>query len=707
MSKKQSYNAFLVALSLMLQINLVAQLTINNSLTPQQLVQNVLMGSGVTATNITFTGDKDAIAEFGGTTNIGLSNGVVMTTGTTFGPNGPQGPNNLDDASVDNSQPGDALLSSINSNTTLNAAVLEFDFVPTGDTIKFQYVLGSEEYPEFACGQFNDIFGFFISGPNPNGGNYLNENIALIPGTTLPVSIKNINKGGCSAYPQYYIDNTGGKTIQYDGFTTPLTAIAPVTCGATYHIKLAIADVSDWKYDTGVFLEAGSFSSKSISVKPSVVFGLNDSTIFEGCGKYTLNLTRNSNTVSTVDSITYSLSGTAIKNTDYTLSSSSITSNKIFFPIGKSSVMLDISALQDFAVEGTEYFTITLDLFQCNMLVQKTISIYIADVSPLSVDAGKDTILNCPNTTINLKATASGGVAGSGNYKYSWNDGQVGNTIVVSPKINTTFIVSVKDTCGIFVAKDSVKVSVNYNPLSLTVTGNTEICPGSSTTITANVKFGLPGYKYKWQPSNDSISAITASPNSTTTYTVTVIDKCGLQKQAGIKVIVAQTKADFTYTLNPGQLVYFTNASIDADSLSWFFGDDSTSIIANPLHIYADSGTYKVTLIATNSLGCIDTISKIFTIFPDMYFYFPNSFTPNNDGFNDVYTGKGYGIAHYKMDIYDRWGKLIYRTTDINKGWDGKNEQGKAGIENYVCVFDVGDFFGNSIHRMGVVVLVR
>jgi gliding motility-associated-like protein len=700
-----------LVLLLIVPPRLFAQLAIDTTLTPQQLVQNVLMGNGVTASNIVFKGAHHdtiySIAKFSGATNIGLPAGVVMTTGTTTGKNGPQGPNSSTQSGIDNAEPGDSLLSSVNSNTTLNATTLEFDFVPTGDSINFHYVFGSEEYPEYACGNFNDIFGFFISGPKPGGGNYVKQNIAIIPGTALPVSIKNINKSGCSTYSKYYIDNAAGTTIQYDGFTTPLTAIAPVTCGSTYHIKLAIADVSDGLFDSGVFLEAGSFSSTSISVNSNASFGVNDTTIFEGCGHTFVTLKRSISSAINSDSIDYTLTGTASNSVDYTLSSSNITGNKVIFPIGVDSVRLDFNAIQDFIPEGLEYFTLTLNIKLCNKYTQKTVTVYIADVTPLTITASNDTTLFCPNSPVTLKAFAKGGLNTLAGYKYIWSNGATGSSISVNPNSTTQYVVNVKDTCGLYNASDTINVFVNYVPISLNVSSNVEICSGGSAALIAKANYGRPGYTYNWKPTNDTITGIIVAPGTTTTYTVTVKDQCGQSAVKTVTVRIAETKADFNYTFAHNLQVDFSNTSVEADSSLWFFGDSAFSTVYNPSHVYADSGIYKVKLIVYNAIGCTDTIEHTFLLFPDLEFYFPNSFSPNNDGRNDVFTGKGYGIYRYLMKIYDRWGNLIFTSEDANIGWDGKNKSGKTQMDSYVCVFDVEDFFGHSIHRTGNVMLVR
>jgi hypothetical protein len=234
-----------------------AQLAVNGNLTPEEMVQ-FFVGSGINYSNVLYTGADTARGIFtnGGTTNLGVDHGLALTSGTIQ--NIP-GPDNNSGASGFNSTPGDSLLSVLVGTVTYDACVLEFDFVPASDTAWCDFVFGSEEYPEYVGSTFNDVFGFFVSGPNPDGGNYEFKNIALVPGTDLPVAINNVN---AFYYPEYYVDNTGGLTIQYDGFTTVLTAKCAVVAGATYHFKLAVADAGDGILDSGVLLEAESFESQ-------------------------------------------------------------------------------------------------------------------------------------------------------------------------------------------------------------------------------------------------------------------------------------------------------------------------------------------------------------------------------------------------------------------------------------------------------------
>ena len=249
----------LIFVSILISGSLHAQLQVVNNPNTIQLVNNFIL-SGVSASNIAFTGAPNAIGSFtnGNSTNIGLSDGIVLTTGDLAVT--PIGNISTAFASFNNSLPGDNLLGSLVGSSTYDAAVLEFDLIPVGNVLEFNYVFASEEYPEYVNSGVNDVFGFFVSGSNPSGGNYTDYNIATVPGSSLPVAIDNINAGANSSY---FIDNLGalGQTIVFDGFTTVLQAKIKVTAFSSYHLKMAITDVGDGVWDSGIFLEAKSMKS--------------------------------------------------------------------------------------------------------------------------------------------------------------------------------------------------------------------------------------------------------------------------------------------------------------------------------------------------------------------------------------------------------------------------------------------------------------
>jgi hypothetical protein len=246
-----------------------AQLTITDNL-PIASIAELLEGTGVTITNVEVLCNGASMGHFIGSSDLPIEEGLLLTTGSASQVAGPASTT----ASMNSGGPSDPDLMAIAGSIVVDACVLRFDCIPMGDTLLFNYVFGSEEYPEFVC-NFNDVFGLFLSGPGI-AGPYTNNavNVALIPGTQTPISINTVN-GGLNNDPsntfcpavneQYYINNTQGTTVAYDGFTVNLVATAVVVPGETYTFKLAVGDAMDAIYDSGVFLEAFSFRSFGIS----------------------------------------------------------------------------------------------------------------------------------------------------------------------------------------------------------------------------------------------------------------------------------------------------------------------------------------------------------------------------------------------------------------------------------------------------------
>jgi hypothetical protein len=267
-------NALLVLSGFFATGTTTAQIDIQNTSTPEDLVQNVLLGSGVQIFNVTFNGVpgssvNEQIGFFDGENcNVGIDYGVLLATGSVFNAEGPNDIGSSTTGGGFNGQSDPDLVAIGNSPNINDAAVLEFDFIAISDTILFDFVFASDEYLEFVNSSFNDVFGFFLSGPGISGPYSDNAiNIALIPGSLVPVSIDNVNNG---TNADYYVDNGDGFSapystdphyIQYDGFTVPITVIATVVPGAMHHIKLTVGDAGDAAYDSAVFLSGGTFMS--------------------------------------------------------------------------------------------------------------------------------------------------------------------------------------------------------------------------------------------------------------------------------------------------------------------------------------------------------------------------------------------------------------------------------------------------------------
>ncbi len=694
-----------------------AQLTTSNAMTPAQLVQNVLLGTGITATNITYTGAPLARGTFNGSTsNLGLATGVLLCTGHI---NNACGPNNNSSITNVNGLPGDADLNIITAPAVSHdACILEFDFIPRSDTVKFRYIFGSEEYMEYVNSPplpatVNDGFGFFISGPGITGPFSNNaKNIALVPGTALPVTMYNLslNNNG-----QYYFDNgdgagTGtapdGLTIQYDGFTVPLTAISAVQCGQTYHIKIAIGDAFDSSIDSGVFLEAGSFSSPEQIVVTSNAFmagqpTINDTLLYEGCGKARIHFQRLGTACNLIypDTVYYTISGTATNGVDYTAIGDSVlyASN-----IDTASILLNINP--DALTEGNE--TVTLNVV--NSTPPASITFTIIDSPPLTVNLDPDATFSCPPASMQITAATAGGTPP---YQYSWvNATSSIFTATINPQQTSTYYVTVSDGCG-NTATDSMHIIVTaYVPMQLTVSNDTAICYGDVVTLKTQLTGGRSNFTYNWTPGGSSSDSLRVSPSNTTLYTVTVTDQCNQSVTGTVTVSTQPIQALFYFNQVTNQNVQFNNASTGATNYHWNFGDgsaDSVSYELNPTHYFSHDGTFIVSLVVTNAQGCKDSAFQTLVILPDFYFYFPNSFSPNDDGKNDTFTGYGIGIKSFQMTIYNRWGELIYITNDITKGWDGTYLGAEAEAGVYVCIFDLETFNKKEVKKIGNVNLVR
>ncbi len=760
------------------------------------LVQNVLLGPGVSVSNISFNGSSTAISKFTANgTNLGINEGIVITTGTVYNNgSGPQGPNNQSNSGVDNDMGGYGLLSSIIGGTqTFNAAILEFDFIPYADTVRFRYVFGSEEYPEFAPpnnSTYNDVFGFFISGPGIAGL----QNIAKLPNGSV-VSINNVNQITNSSYFNNNGDgnsspqNSSDQYIQYDGFTDVLEAVSRVQCGQTYHLILSIADVGDGIFDSGIFLEANSLSSKT---PVDVTYELSDhayadtSLMAEGCVSATVTLKRTNN-LNVALSIPISVSGTASEGLDYT----NIPVNVTFAP-GQSTIQFTFDALMDALTEGQETIILNFELVDpCGNTTPIVLQLGIADVLPVTVTIESSDVL-CPGQNLEIIANATGG---GGVYTYQWNTGETTSSIFVSPSSTQTYTVSVTDNClnqtavasntievpqylpieinetsditeicpyldtmlyanvtggaGNYVYQwysnhneqlgvldsqqivpsisavyyilvtdqcgiqelDSVIYTITSPPLILNIINDQIICPGDSVLISVSATGGYGSYYYLWKQTEETTPSIIVNPKKTTLYSVFVSDDCQTFKvMDSVTVKVIKPTANFiisSQTLFDDLPITFENKSSNASFYQWDFGNGLNSSLVNPNTVYDDPGTYFVKLIATDQLGCIDSIVKPIIILPAYYIYVPNTFTPDKSRYNNFFQVSTFGVQSLSIVIYNRWGEEVFSADDLNFKWDGTSKGKAVQDGTYVWVIKYVTTSGHEEELIGHVNLIR
>ncbi|NDA98411.1 MAG: PKD domain-containing protein [Flavobacteriia bacterium] len=606
---------------------------VSNTQTPTQLVNNVLLGMGVTASNITINGNpvnanavQGNVASFTNTNpTFPISSGLLLTTGNAIAA---QGPNNS--TSLSNNLPATANVASdphlniLAAGTVTNGVVLEFDFIPTGDTLNFRYIFGSEEYPEFSPSTFNDAFGLFLWGPGITGpyalAGYANgANIATIPGG-IPVTINNV---GDASNTQYYVFNDNGSTygnaIQYDGTTVLLTAAASVQCNQTYHIKLAISNVSDMNYDSGVFLEANSFSSNVVDVAVATVSG--DTTIVEGCNFADIFFTRPEGDLFDTLSIIYTIGGTATEGIDY----ANLMDTILFLP-GVDTVILNLTPIQDNIIEGYESVIISVNIINpCGDTIVSSGTIYVWD-GPI-IDSLWSTNANClPTGSVHVTVVAPSVPA-----TYLWTSP---NALTFSgpdwQNINPGwyYITVTQAQCSI---SDSVEVLLTAPPL-------------------ANFSFVAP--LSNCQPAE--FSFVNNSLNATS-YNWTFGDGNGSTGNNPSHTYSNQTFG--TYTV---QLIAFVDPLCASDTTLTINLDVCACIDPAALNF--------------NALANVDDGSCIYP-FPEVFA--PNVFTPNSDAENPTYFLSGKNLVSLELTILNRWGAVVFSksSSDLinnNPAWDGK-----------------------------------
>lgn len=370
-----------------------SQIAVTGGYTAQQLA-NILAGPNITVTNAVLTGGAVARGSFSGTNvDIGFDSGVILSSGNI---NEAPGPNGAGNVGANLGQPGTAQMTTLAGVNTFDAITLEFDFEVQSTSIQFNYVFASEEYPEYAPpnnSSFNDVFAFYISGPGVTG----QENIALVPNSTSPVSINNINPVTNS---QYYINNTGGQDIQFDGYTTVLEAKRNnlIAC-QVYHLKLVICDAGDGVYSSAVFLQENSLVQGLVDVQTQTINS--DDIALEGCipASFTFSYDEISNQDQVINFI---VGGTAVNGVDYQFVDSSMT-----IVAGDTSATIYIDAFSDGITEGQESVWIIYQPAAC--AAYDTAYLFIDDAQPIDFTLdGFD--LDCyADNTGEIQVNATGG----------------------------------------------------------------------------------------------------------------------------------------------------------------------------------------------------------------------------------------------------------------------------------------------------------
>lgn len=450
-----------------------------------------------------------------------MEKGLLLTSGQALNA---LGPNNAPGTGTQNApffadDPGDADLQYLSDafgggSISYDVCIVELDVFAATNEVVFEYVFGSEEYPEYVydIGQYNDIFAFLVSGPgivgDPNLSNNA-QNIAVLPNTSTLVQIDSVNN---LVHWEYYRNNELSQTIEYDGLTSDylgvkksLTARVPVTPCNTYHLKLAIADRGDESWDSGVFVSEIKAGSPDIEV----AFSSGVDYFIENCtgDMDTLFITLNeAPTVATTFNIT--LGGTATAPDDYILN---IPPAITFLP-GQQTLAFPIIPVADNMAEGVETIIISLSHdYGCGAVVLKTLTVDILDNVQVEVEGG-DTLTMCKGDFLQLHAT------GASNYVWEPQD-QVSNAFIADPftSPDQSLWLSVTGSVGTCTDTDSVFIQVIAPTITATNLTPNIICLGGSVQLEATSSEP----DISWTPAMGLDDPNSATPIATPTFPVT------------------------------------------------------------------------------------------------------------------------------------------------------------------------------------------
>lgn len=564
-----------LAVLLLLPAQSKAQLVVNWNTTPAQLMA-AFIGSGLTTSNVVLNCPSVANGTFsnGNTTNLGINNGAIFTTGSVASAVGPNNSTSAGFCSNGGPLTPDPQLAAIEPMAVYDPCILEFDIVPQCNQLTLSFVFGSDEYPEFVGLSFNDAFGFFITGPGPNcqAGFYNNTNVATLPNNITPASIDNINNGPANAGPcnncAYYVDNTGGTTLQYDGLTTVLTRTITLCACSTYHFKIAIADAGDCIYDSGVFID------------------------FLTCGSSALTATASS-TPSVCTGATGTATVTASGQGPFTYS---------WAPMGGN------AATATGLPPGT--YTVTVDdAVSCSPPI--TLTVTVGSSNPSITLATTATDLTCNGSNNGSASTVPSG--GNGPYTYSWAPGGA-TTATVNNLAPGTYTVTVTDASGCSVI-DTVTIS---SPTALVLATNTQSanCSLADGSASVTATGGTSPYSYAWSSGG---TGATENNLAAGTYTVVVTDANGCSLTTSVSVT---SQGGVTLTALPPADVTCYNACDGSASVQVSSGTGPFTYNWSPS---GGNGTTAASLCAgsyscvvTDPGGCTDTITVSITQPPQL-----------------------------------------------------------------------------------------
>jgi gliding motility-associated-like protein len=733
-------------------------ITVDANKTAQQLIENILINSSCANASDylvkgdTFTTGQNSYGYFNsGTSNFPFKEGIVLSTWSSTKAQGPLIPN--DDGGGSQKWLGDTdLEQALGLSNTLNATAIEFDFIPLTNTVSFNYLFASNEYQHNYPCKYSDGFAFLIK-EKASSANY--QNLAVLPGTTTPVSSKNVhplinpykdNQGitqpGCLPVHENYYNgaNTSTSPINYTGQTKVFTALTNVVAGKVYHIKLVIADDLEADYDSAVFLQAGSFSSKidlgpdrSITTNNAICFGSNILIDSKLSANYAYTWYKDGVKIEGANSPSYNVTSAGTYKIVVNLSSTCFQEDEIKIEFAPKTVIKDITLAQ--CDDDGDAITL-FDLTKVNDIIKNNYpSLVQFDYYETLSDAQNQIKLitnptsyknSTPNQTLAIRTINTSGCESFAKLTLT----VANNSIATQNPIETCDDDAIQDglfhfdlntqitpqvinglTAGLLVEyyiseKDAI---VQKNKLP-TIFNNT--IPNQQI-IYARIINGADCFRIT------PITLIVKTLNITDFQNETVyqcdVNQVELRVESGFNSYIWSTGAvsntitvttpgnyDVTVTGSNGctrsktfLVINSQTAVITAVRIKDFSGNDNSVLVQytgngdyefslnnidfqdNPL--FTNVAPNKYSLIVRNKNGCPDSVP--YTIYIMDY---PRFFTPNGDGINDLWQIKNIEIIPKALiTIYDRYGKLLKQLNESSTGWNGTYINSKLPADDY------------------------
>ena len=625
-------------------------ISIDESNTPTQLIEDILLQSScasvrnVTVSGGNFTSGELSYGSFDANgSNFPFQNGIILSTGKI---NNAPGPNSslLEDGGNMGWDGDIDLQNALGLSNSFNATILEFDFIPLGNQISFDYILSSEQYltnPSSNQCNFTDGFAFLLK----EVGTSTYQNLAVIPGTSTPVKINTVRGSGtiCPPANEQYFDAFNGVNhpTNFNGQTKKLTAQANVTPGTQYHIKLVIADEGNYRYDSAIFLEGGSFN-----------FGVNlgqDRLISTGNPVCQDEATPTNPLIldATYAGATYQWK---FNNTDI---------------MGATNATLEIpSPLVPTLQDGVYSVDVTIG---ATCTIPSSIEIEFAPT--LNIIKDEFTLCDDDNTLDGKTAFDLNAMKNEifsnlpSNYQIDFFELSTSTTPLPLSYTNTTayyqpIFARITNIQGCY---NDFQINLIVNAFDEIITDETiGLCDGNSITLDAGS--GFVSYNWNTNPTQNSQSISTDIPG---TYIVTLENSSGCFKDKTFTVVGSQAA-----TINDILINDFasnnTATIIISGTGNYEFSLDGINYQDSNIFTNLEAGEYLIYVQDKNGCG-ITT----------MTFYildYPKYFTPNDDGYNDTWQIKNLnkrGFEASKIYIFDRYGKLLKQIAPLSQGWNG------------------------------------